>query len=109
MKINHHRKNGAIESEYLPSLEETFRMNTLNTSVDFDSNLNEKKQKLEAMYKNRMRYAHEVDVHEGKENEIGFKSMNYCIVTFSCTEEAQNCYFGLRFNHKIELFDSKTT
>lgn len=86
MKINHHRKNGAIESEYLPSLEETFRMNTLNTTAEFDSNLNERKQKIEAMYKNRMRYAQEVDVYEGKENEINVKSMGYCIVTFSCLE-----------------------
>lgn len=35
--------------------------------------------------------------------------MGYCIVTFSCMEEAQNCYFGLRFNHKIELLDAKAT
>ena len=43
-------------------------MNTLNTTGEFDSNLNERKQRLEAMYKNRMRYAQEIDVYEEKEN-----------------------------------------
>lgn len=55
-----------MESEFYPSIEETFRMNTLNTSTEFDANMVEKKAKLEAMYKNRMRYAQEIDVYEGK-------------------------------------------
>lgn len=60
-------------------------MNTLGTAIDFDANLIEKKQRLEAMYKNRMRYADEVNVYEGKESEINLKNMGYCIVTYSCT------------------------
>ena len=35
--------------------------------------------------------------------------MGYCIVTFTCSEEAQNCYFNMRLNNKIQLFDAKTT
>ena len=66
IKINHHRKDGSMESEFYPSIEETFRMNTLNTSTEFDANMVEKKAKLEAMYKNRMRYAQEIDVYGGK-------------------------------------------
>ncbi len=66
IKINHHRKDGSVNSEFYPSLEETFRMNTLSTTIEFDANLVEKKKKLEAMYNNRMRYAQEIDVFEGK-------------------------------------------
>ncbi len=55
-----------------------------------------------------MRYAYPIDVYEGKENEVAIKNMGYCIVTFSTTEEAQNCYFNLRFSNSIKLFDSNS-
>lgn len=29
--------------------------------------------------------------------------MGYCVVTYSCTEEAQNCYFNLRYQYKVSL------
>lgn len=29
--------------------------------------------------------------------------MGFCIVTFSTYEEAQNCYFNMRFTNKISL------
>lgn len=66
VKINHHRKDGSVDHEYYPSLEESFRMNTVGTTQDFEANLIEKKQRLEAMYKNRMRYAQEIDVFDGQ-------------------------------------------
>lgn len=61
------------------------RLNTLGRENDLNANIIEKRQKLEAMYKNRMRYAHPIDVYDGKENEVVIKNMGYSIVTFSTT------------------------
>ena len=46
IKINHHRKGGSIDYEFYPSLEESFKMNTMGTAIDFEANLIEKKQKM---------------------------------------------------------------
>jgi hypothetical protein len=42
MKINIHRKNGTIDSEYYPSLEEVYA-NTHSSTTDFDAKIVEKK------------------------------------------------------------------
>ena len=42
MKINIHRKNGNIDSEYYPSLEEVYA-NTQSSTTDFDAKIIEKK------------------------------------------------------------------
>lgn len=107
IKINLHRKDGSIDYEYYPSVEDSLKLTTLGTTVDLDANINEKREKHQLLYKNRMRYAQDVHVYEGRENEINIQNMGYCIVTFSTLEEAQNCYFNLRFNHKIQLFDNQ--
>ena len=46
IKINYHRKGGSIDYEFYPSLEESFKMNTMGTAIDFEANLIEKKQKM---------------------------------------------------------------
>ncbi len=66
IKINHNRKDGSIDSEYFPSLEESMKLNTFGRENDLNANIVEKRQRLEAMYKSRMRYAQEIDVYEGK-------------------------------------------
>lgn len=33
--------------------------------------------------------------------------MGYCVVTYSCTEQAQNCYFNLRYDYKASLMTSE--
>lgn len=42
-------------------------------------------------------------MYEGKEDEVKVKPKGFCTVTFSCLEEAQNCYFYLRNIMKVEL------
>lgn len=58
---------------------------------------------MHAEYERRLRYCENIDVYEGESGKIKIKPRGFCVVTFSCQEEAQNCYLNLRKLVKVEL------
>ena len=54
-------------------------------------------------YERRLRYCENIDIFEGKAGKVTMKPRGFCVVTFSCQEEAQNCYFHLRNVMKVDL------
>lgn len=59
------------------------------------------------LFESTLKFPENVDVYEGKAGQVSLKSKGYCIVTFSCQEEAQNCYYFLRNTHRVELVNER--
>lgn len=92
--LNYYKKDGTIESELYPPVE-----------IDEDHPDNYfQRQKL---FESTLKFPENVDVYEGKAGQVSLKSKGYCIVTFSCQEEAQNCYYFLRNTHRVELVNER--
>lgn len=58
-------------------------------------------------YNRRLRYCENVDIFEDSEGGTKTRAKGFCIVTYSCQEEAQNCYFHFRNVLKMELVNGR--
>lgn len=54
-------------------------------------------------YYRRLQYAEEINLYPDSPLKVLHENKGYCLVLFSCSEEAQNCYFQLQNDYDIDL------
>ena len=55
----------------------------------------------------RMKYAENVNVYEDNVGKVRLVPKDFAIFVYSCPDEAQNCYFAMKNNAKIQLLKDK--
>jgi len=105
IRLTEHRDDGTTEVEYYPPSPHVSAPPA--TSIELNSYIEkvfEPQFEIEnTRYERRLRHSQNVDCYESpKENPLLLTNRGYCIVLYSCMEEAQNCYFQLLHRAKVE-------